>query len=133
MSRLVLDTSAYSQFQRGEPTVASLLDRAHWVGVPTVVLGELRTGFAMGSRREANDQRLALFLSHPVVSILPVTDEAASLYAEMVVGLRRAGNPLPTNDVWIAAVAGSSGATVLTFDRHFGHIRGVAVRLLRLD
>ena len=47
MSRYCLDTSAYSNFQRGDQRVVGILDRAEWVGVPAITLGELRTGFLL--------------------------------------------------------------------------------------
>ncbi len=46
MTRLVLDTSAYSHFKRGDPEAVDALAHASWVGVPVIVLGELRAGFA---------------------------------------------------------------------------------------
>lgn len=125
MSAYCLDTSAYSNFQRGNRELTSLLDRADLVGVPTVALGELRTGFLLGERRERNEAELDEFLGNPVVEILEVDVETSRHYAEMVVELRRAGTPLPTNDIWIAATAARSGTTVLTCDDHFESIARV--------
>ena len=119
MSRYCLDTSAYSRFQRGDERVVELLDRAEWVGVPAVVLGELRTGFLLGGRRDRNELELSEFLANPVVEILPVDDEISRYYADIVVDLRTAGTPVPTNDIWIAATAARAGVPVLTFDTHF--------------
>ncbi len=62
--------------------------------------------------------------------MLEVDEEASSLYAELIVELRRAGKPLPSNDVWIGALAAREGATVLTFDGHFAVMRRVAARIL---
>ena len=125
MSRYCLDTSAYSNFQRGDPRVVATLDRAEWVGVPAVTLGELRTGFLLGDHRMRNETELSDFLANPVVEILPVDDEVSRHFAEIVVDLRRAGTPLPTNDVWIAATAARAGALVLTYDNHFNQISRV--------
>jgi predicted nucleic acid-binding protein len=50
VSRYCLDTSAYSQFMRGEPAVTGLLDAAEWIGVPAIVIGELLSGFAQGAQ-----------------------------------------------------------------------------------
>lgn len=119
MSRYCLDTSAYSHFQRGHAALVDLLDRAEWVGVPAVVLGELRTGFLLGDRRLRNEAQLREFLANPVVETLVLDDEVSRHYAEIVVDLRAAGTPLPTNDIWIAATAARSGALVLTRDKHF--------------
>lgn len=128
--KLSLDTSAYSHFKRGHADVVERLDRADWVGVTAVVLGELRAGFGLGKRRAANERDLGRFLANPVVHVLTVDDEAAQIYADIVVALRAAGTPVPTNDIWIAAVSAREGATVLTFDAHFAAIARVGHQLL---
>ncbi|MBI2895172.1 MAG: PIN domain-containing protein [Deltaproteobacteria bacterium] len=83
-------------------------------------------------RRNENESELLEFLADPTVNVLEVDDAASRVYAEMVVALRKAGAPLPTNDVWIAAVAAREGASVLTYDEHFEAITRVAARLLAL-
>lgn len=125
MSAYCLDTSAYSNFRRGSEEVATLLDQAELVGVSTIALGELRTGFLLGGRRQRNEAELAAFLDHPAVEVLRVDSETSHHYAEIVIELRKAGTPLPTNDVWIAATAARNGATVLTCDDHFEQIARV--------
>ncbi len=131
MSRLCLDTSAYSNFKRGEARAVQLISRAGWLGVPTVVLGELRTGFLVGHRKARNEAELQRFLDDSSVEVLVVDNEAACIYAEIMLALRKAGTPLPTNDVWIAAVAAREDATVLTYDAHFGSIARVGSQVLR--
>lgn len=125
MSSFCLDTSAYSNFRRGNEEVASLLDQAALVGLPTVALGELRTGFLLGSRQRRNEAELDAFLDHPVVEVLAVDAETSRHYADIVAELRKAGTPLPTNDIWIAAIAARHGTTVLTCDDHFQRIARV--------
>lgn len=125
MSRYCLDTSAYSRFMAGNRQVVGILDQAEWIGIPAVVLGELRTGFFLGDRRERNEAELRSVLAHSVVEMLPVDEEVSRHYAEIVCDLRRAGTPLPTNDIWIGATAARNGALVLTFDRHFDSMRRV--------
>ncbi len=122
MTSICLDTSAYSNFRRGNDELAARLDRAELVGVPTVVLGELRTGFLLGRRRQRNEDELDAFLDNPAVRVLPVDVETSRHYAEIVAELRKAGTPIPTNDIWIAAVAARSGTAVLTCDDHFERI-----------
>lgn len=130
MSRYCLDTSAYSRYRRGGGRVVELLDRAEWIGVPVVTLGELRTGFLLGGQSERNEAELLDFLSNPVVEALEFDAEVSRHYAEIVVDLRRSGTPVPTNDVWIAAAAARVGATVLTFDNHFERIKRVGSLVL---
>jgi predicted nucleic acid-binding protein len=125
VSGYCLDTSAYSNFRRGNEELAEILDRAELVGVSTIALGELRTGFALGGQRRRNEAELQAFLENPAVEVLPVDPETSVHYAEIVAELRRAGTPLPTNDVWIAATAARNGTPVLTCDDHFERIARV--------
>jgi predicted nucleic acid-binding protein len=130
MSRLCLDTSAYSHFKRGDPSVVELLDSAEWIGMPAIVLGELRVGFLLGSRATANESELREFLAVPVVEIVGVDAEVSRHYAEIVVDLRRAGTPISTNDIWIAATAAREGALVVSYDNHFRAISRVGSVIL---
>ncbi len=133
MTRLALDTSAYSNFKRGHEPIVSVIDAADWLGVPAIVMGELRAGFALGSRRSENERELVAFLDNAVVHVLDVDDAASRIYADIVVALRAAGTPLPTNDIWIAAVCAREGATVLSYDAHFAAIGRVGSQILSRD
>ena len=130
MSRVCLDTSAYSNFRRGEPRVVEHLDRAEWVGIPSVVVGELHAGFLLGARVDENVSELDEFLDHAVVECVSVDAVVAHIYGEIFADLRSKGRPLPTNDIWIAATAARAGATVLTFDEHFREITRVGSLIL---
>jgi predicted nucleic acid-binding protein len=133
LSRYCLDTSAYSHFKRGDERVVTLLDAAEWIGVPTVVLGELYMGFLVGSRVERNLDDLREFLANPVVHEIVIDQNVARVYAEIAVSLRRKGTPIPTNDLWVAAAAASVGATVLTHDSHFAQIQRVGSVVLAAE
>ena len=130
MSRYCIDTSAYSHFKRGDPRVVELIDGAEWLGMPTIVLGELRVGFLLGGRQKVNEAELREFLSNPVVDVSGVDAEVSRHYAEIVVDLRRAGTPIPTNDIWIAAIAAREGALLLSYDNHFNAISRVGAVIL---
>lgn len=130
MKRICLDTSAYSHFIRGTPSAVEAITQAREVLLPVVALGELRAGFRRGARAKQNETNLRNFLSEPATMVIDVDDEVASIYAELIDDLRSQGTPIPTNDVWIAALASSEGAIVLTFDKHFEHLRRVASLVL---
>ena len=98
--------------------------------MPAIVIGELWTGFLLGDHQQRNGNELRTFLAHPVVEILQIDAEVAQIYGEIVVDLRQRGEPLPTNDIWIAALAARSGAAVLTFDSHFEKIRRIGSMVL---
>lgn len=130
MTALCLDTSAYSHFKRGTESAIDAIVHARRIAVPVIVLGELRAGFAAGAKLDKNDRELKAFLASPVVDVLDVDEAASTIYAEIVNQLRRAGNPVPTNDIWIAALAAREGLPVLTFDAHFQVIGRVSARIL---
>lgn len=130
LSRYCLDTSAYSQFRRGVPEVMELINRAEWLGLPAATLGELWSGFLQTRRRSRNEAELRDFLTHPVVEEVPIDGEVARIYGEIVVALRRAGTPIPTNDIWVAAAGARVGATILTYDDHFRRIERVGSLVL---
>ncbi|MFN8222889.1 MAG: PIN domain-containing protein [Gaiellales bacterium] len=130
LSRYCLDTSAYSWFMRGDAAAVDLVDSAEWVGMPSIVLGELHVGFRAGAHRRRNEEELERFLGHPVVEELPVDYHVADVYADIVRALREKGTPIPTNDVWVAATAAASGATLLAYDAHFAEVARVGLVLL---
>ncbi|MEO6191864.1 MAG: type II toxin-antitoxin system VapC family toxin [Thermoanaerobaculia bacterium] len=129
--RLVLDTSAYSHFRAGDGRVVDLIAAAEVVFLPTIVLGELDAGFTMGRRELENRTLLAEFLTEPFVSILPVTPMVARQYGRLFAELRRAGTPIPINDIWIAATTLDCGGHLLSFDRDFKMITSLDCTVLR--
>lgn len=122
MTRYCLDTVAYSHFRRGEPRIVALLDRAEWIGIPVVVLGELFAGFEGGKHKQKNLAELDEFLSAPVVEILPVDRATAEIFGGIVADLRRKRRPIRANDIWVAASCARAGKTLLTWNAHFREI-----------
>ena len=88
---------------RGHPPLQLCMEESAVLIIPVIVLGELYTGFEAGSRAAENVERLESFLETPSVRLQDVTSDIARRYALLVNVLRRAGTPLPTNDIWIAA------------------------------
>lgn len=127
---LVLDTSAYSHFRAGDERVLDFIAAAESVYLPTIVLGELEAGFSLGRRERENRTLLAEFLAEPFVSVLPVTPSIARHYGRLFADLRRAGTPIPINDVWIAATVLDRGGHLLTFDEDFKRITSLDSTLL---
>lgn len=124
---VLVDTCAYAAFMSGQAVVVEVLRHAPRIHLNTVVLGELIGGFAAGSREAANRQSLSQFLDSPRVSILDLTVDTADAYAQVWLGLRRKGQSIPANDLWIAATALEHGAALLTLDAHFHQVDGLRV------
>lgn len=124
--RVMLDTNAYAQLKRGHHRVADLLRGAEQVLLSFIVIGELLYGFRKGSRQDRNMRELRAFLDNPQVAVVTMNFTTADRYARIVARLREKGCPIPSNDVWIAAHAMETGADLVSFDRHFGEIDGLA-------
>lgn len=125
ISRLALDTSAYSRFRAGDTRVRDMIADAESVLVPAPVLGELHGAFEMGSRSRENRVALSEFLAESFVAVIAVDDTVARHYGRVYASLRRAGTPIPANDMWIAACAIDQGACLLTFDHDFDRVVGL--------
>ena len=120
---VALDTNAYSDFMRGVPGRVSVVTAATRVFLPLFVLGELRAGFAAGSRRTSNAANLQHFLESPQVSVLLPDEATTEHYARLFAELRLAGAAIPTNDLWIAALVVQHQLVLCTSDSHFQRIR----------
>ena len=127
---ICLDTSGYSHFVRGAREAVAIVVGASEILLPAIVLGELRHGFRGGKREEENEILLREFLADEVVKVAVVDEGTSRHYANILLELKRAGRPIPTNDVWIAALAAQHGATVVTYDEHFRHILRIGAIIL---
>jgi len=125
MRDILLDTNAYVAFKRGLPEVVEVIRHAALIGINSVVLGELLAGFAVGSRGTANVEELRRFMGSPRVRIFSLDEVTASRYADVYRDLRGIGQPIPTNDMWIAATALRHHLAALSFDGHFKAVKGV--------
>ena len=128
MSPILLDTSAYSYFKLGHDATVREMQIAPQIYMSATVLGELRAGFASGSRVERNESELNAFLSSPRVEVLPVDESTSVCYAAIHSSLRSAGTPIPSNDLWIAATAMQHGLHLLTADDHFSRVQQILVK-----
>jgi tRNA(fMet)-specific endonuclease VapC len=123
---LALDTSAYSAAARGEPRSVALLQAAQHAYLPFVVLAELRAGFAAGTLGRRNEALLARFLHSSRIGVLYADEQTTHHYANVFAQLRRQGTPIPTNDIWIAAIVLQHDLALLTSDAHFASLPQIA-------
>jgi tRNA(fMet)-specific endonuclease VapC len=125
MKKILLDTNAYVAFMKGSPEVLDAIAEADLVLMSVVVLGELFTGFYGGSKFQRNKEQLDIFLEKSKVKLLNVTYETSEVFGEIKNKLKKAGTPIPINDVWIAAQAIETGSKLATLDDHFDRISGI--------
>ncbi|MGH7200052.1 MAG: type II toxin-antitoxin system VapC family toxin [Planctomycetaceae bacterium] len=127
MTPILIDTNAYAAYKRNHPDAVQIVGQAPMIGVSTIVLGELYSGFAGGTREAQNRQELARFLTVSRVRLFVIDPLIAERYAEVSRQLRAAGRPIPTNDMWIAATALQYGYALYSYDNHFHAVRGLRV------
>lgn len=125
MNAFIIDTNVYSGFLGGEPGSVKALRSAHEIHLPLIVLAELLAGFAAGTRVQRNRHQLAQFMASPRVHLMKPDEKTAQLYADVFGDLRRRGTPIPTNDLWIAALARQHRLPLLSFDAHFRAVQGL--------
>jgi tRNA(fMet)-specific endonuclease VapC len=117
--RLALDTNRYTDLCRQEKSVAETVELADEVWLPFVVLGELRAGFAIGSQEARNEAVLRGFLLQPGVGVLYADEQTTHHYGALYRQLRKQGTPIPTNDMWIAALVLQHSLVLCARDAHF--------------
>ncbi len=117
--RLALDTNRYTDACRGESSVIETVERADEVWLPFIVVGELRAGFALSSQGTRNEAALRRFLLKPGVGILYADEQTTHHYASIYGQLRKQGTPIPTNDMWIAALVLQHSLVLCARDAHF--------------
>jgi tRNA(fMet)-specific endonuclease VapC len=124
---LIVDTNALSAIADEQPGIRAVLQRAILVAIPVIVLGEYTFGISQSARCSHYQKWLRDNL--PGFRVLNITEETAEHYAGLRLELKRAGTPIPSNDLWIAALCRKHSLPVLSRDRHFDRVE----RLRRLE
>ena len=110
---------------RGDTEIVGVLRKIDRIGFSAVSVGELFSGFKGGSREFKNREELEMFLDSPRVVVHAIDVETADFYATILDNLRAAGTPVPTNDIWIAAVTFQHGYQLFSRDQHFRVVPGL--------
>jgi predicted nucleic acid-binding protein len=122
---VIFDTNALSAFADGDEKLLRKVENEHELALPVIVLGEYLYGVRQSKQRASYETwvktNLALF------TLLPVVRETAEHYSEIRNELKTAGTPIPSNDLWIAAVARHHRRPLVTRDTHFRAIRGLKI------
>jgi tRNA(fMet)-specific endonuclease VapC len=96
------------------------------LGLPAIVLFELRYGAAKSANRERNARRIDDFLAGPF-SVLPFEADDAREAGDIRAVLEAAGTPIGPYDVLIAAQARRRKASLVTANaREFARVPGLA-------
>lgn len=120
---MILDTNGLSAVAEGEANLEPILRRALQVAIPVIVLGEYRYGISQSRHQLHYERWLAEYL--PKFQILDVDVRTTISYSAIRAELKRAGTPIPSNDVWIAALCRQHSLPLISRDRHFDAISGI--------
>jgi tRNA(fMet)-specific endonuclease VapC len=118
----VIDTSRYRDFCNNDPVAVEHVRTAENLYLPFVSLAELRSGFLFGTQTRQNEQILNRFLNSPRVSVLYPTTQTIRNFSQIFYQLRQQGTPIPTNDMWIAALVVEHDLMLFSRDPHFIHL-----------
>jgi len=120
---VILDTNGLSALAAGEPTLEPVLRKASQLAIPVIVLGEYRYGISQSRNRQQYEQWLKEHLQE--FRILDIEDRTTVPYSAVRAELKKAGTPIPSNDVWIAALCRQHSLPLVSRDRHFDVVRGL--------
>lgn len=120
--RVAIDTNRYVDLCRGVGETIQVLETADALIVPFVVLAELRAGFAHGRKQAENERVLRLLLLKDGVQVLFPDEQTTHHYAAVFRQLRKQGTPIPTNDMWLAALVLQHNLGLHARDKHFDHL-----------
>jgi tRNA(fMet)-specific endonuclease VapC len=120
---VILDTNGLSAVADGDANLMPILHQATEIAVPVIVLGEYRYGVWQSRERQRYEQWLMDSL--PYYRVLDVDQETTIYYATLRTELKKAGTPIPSNDVWVAALGRQYRLPILTRDPHFDLVAGL--------
>lgn len=126
MKKVLIDTNIYSLAMKGDASTVQVLRKIDQIGFSAVSIGELLSGFKAGNRESENREELNMFLDSPRVQVHALDEDTADFYATILNNLKKAATPIPTNDIWIAAVAFQHGYKLYSKDKPFNLIPGLA-------
>jgi tRNA(fMet)-specific endonuclease VapC len=124
--KIAVDSNRYTDFCKGIPAVVEVIENAAEIYIPLIVIAEQRAGFANGSSREKNEKTLTKFLNNDGVFILSPDDQTTFFYADLYFYLRKKGKPIPTNDLWIAALVLQHNLVLFDRDSDFDYLPQLA-------
>ena len=118
--RIAVDTNAVIAYRAGDSEACRLIKSAKVILVPAPVVGELVFGALNSQRIEENKIAVQKFLTYSM--FVRIDENVTNRYASVRYKLRKAGRPIPENDLWIAAVCLEFDVPLLTGDAHFENV-----------
>jgi len=125
IGKLALDTNAVIAYREGISEVCKLVEEADIIILPVTVIGELLYGALNSTKIRNNEKFVHEFAGYSLV--MQIDESVAARYANIHFDLKRRGNPIPENDIWIAAAFLNLKVPILSRDDHFKLVPGLNV------
>lgn len=123
--KISLDTNIVIRLFKNDPLVTKKLAASSNIFLPTPVIAELLFAAKNSSRPKENLKIHNEFIDS--CSVLDITRKTAEYYSTIRFSLKQKGNPIPENDLWIAAICIEHNISLFTADAHFDCIDDLKV------
>ncbi len=131
--RYLLDSSVATLAALRNPNLLTKLAQAQELYVPEVVYGEMFFGAYRYARIHQSTKYLDLvedFVQQAQYKPVAADLDTARIYGAIRAELEAKGQPIQSNDMWIAALARRHGLILLTRDGDFARVSALAFELL---
>jgi len=125
--RFLLDTNIIIALFSKDPGIHGRIVNASEVFIPCIAVGELYFGAYNSKKAKDNYALIDEFTLNNTV--LPCNADTARRYGEIKSRLKEKGQPIPENDIWIAAIAEQYSLTLVTRDTHFEGIENLMIEV----
>ncbi len=115
--RLVFDSNIVIKILNNDLEIISKFNQFKEYFITSISLGELYFGAAKSIRASENTKTIDLLSANS--RILNADAKSAKEYGIIKSELKKRGNPVPENDLWIAAICRANDCTLATLDIHF--------------
>ena len=122
---ILLDSSVIIAHFRGKLDLFQLVMPDEPLFMPLTVLGELLKGALKSAAPGKHEAQIGALLK--IVAVINPDTATAASYARTALALEAKGQPIPENDIWIAAVALELDMPLAARDAHYDQVDGLAV------
>jgi tRNA(fMet)-specific endonuclease VapC len=124
----LLDTNTFTAIIKGHPQALAAFAKLdiQQIKLSVINFGEIEYGLKLNPVGNLKLARIQALLED--VEVLALDKQVAAIYGQIRADLQKRGEPIGSNDFWIAAHAISLGATLVTNNvREFKRIKGLKV------
>ncbi len=125
--RFLLDTNIIIALFSKDPKIHDCITNVEEVFVPIIAIGELYFGAYNSLKIRENLTCIDEFALNNTV--LACNTDTAKRYGDIKSRLKEKGQPIPENDIWIAAIAQQYALTLVTKDAHFDIVENLKVEV----